>query len=388
MERVVIVAAKRTAIGRFGGQFKEMSAIELGQACLTALLQTVPQAQAQVEQVLLGNVLSAGLGQNPARQVAIKSGLKKQVVATTINDVCGSSLKALRFAQMSLLLGDSQVVVAGGIENMSQAPLLLPRPGKQKSVDRQAELTDSLFHDGLTDALTDTVMGKQVEQLAQQAQVSRLDQDQFALVSQQKAQRAQSQGQFAAEIAPVKVKGQVVTRDEAPRPQTSLAKLAALPPAFSQHGTITAGNASPLNDGASMVLLTTATHAQKMGWPILAQLNEFSEVGVASPEFGLAPIPAIQKLLSQMTITSDQIDLFEINESFAAQALLIQQELAIPTPKLNVYGGAIALGHPLGASGTRLLTTLLTAMQQKQATHAIISMCIGGGQGIAWHLSR
>lgn len=388
MEKVVIVAAKRTAIGRFGGQFKNTSAIQLGQACLTALLQTVPHAQEQVEQVLLGNVLSAGLGQNPARQVAIKSGLSQKVVATTVNDVCGSSLKALRFAQMSLLLGDSQVVVAGGIENMSQTPLLLPRPAKKKPVDRQAPLTDSLFHDGLTDALTDTVMGKQVERLAQQAQISRRDQDQFALASQKKAQQAQTQGYFATEVAPVRVNGQMITQDEAPRPETNLTKLAALPPAFSKAGTITAGNASPLNDGASMVLLTTATHAQKMGWPILAQLDEFSEVGVASPNFGLAPVPAIQDLLHKMTITADQVDLFEINESFAAQVLMIQKELAIPESKLNIYGGAIALGHPLGASGTRLLTTLVTAMQQKQATHAIISMCIGGGQGIAWHLSR
>ncbi|WP_125766821.1 thiolase family protein [Lapidilactobacillus wuchangensis] len=388
MERIVIVAAKRTAIGKFGGQFSQVDAVALGKACLQGLLATIPQASQLVEQVWLGNVLGAGLGQNPARQVLLRAGLPVTATATTINDVCGSSLKALRLAQMSLLLGDAQVVVAGGIENMSQAPILETRPPRKGQPVTTTNKVDSLFHDGLTDSLTDQAMGLEVEALAAQNQISRLAQDKFALWSQEKAAAAETAGLFVDEIIPVTVAGQVIAHDETIRRNTSLAKLSQLQPAFQAEGTITAGNASPINDGASMLLLTTATFAREHDWPIEAYLEEFAESGVASPEFGLAPITAVKTVLEKAHLTMAQIDVVELNEAFAAQALAVQTALAIPDSKLNPLGGAIALGHPLGATGTRMIATLLTALKTNQATHGLATLCIGGGQGIAWHLSR
>lgn len=388
MERIVIVAAKRTAIGKFGGQFSQVDAVTLGTACLQGLLADIPQANQLVEQVWLGNVLGAGLGQNPARQVLLRAGLPVTATATTINDVCGSSLKALHLAQMSLLLGDAQVVVAGGIENMSQAPILQSRPPKKGPAQQAATVVDSLFHDGLTDSLTDQAMGLEVEDLAEQAQISRSEQDQFALWSQEKAAAAETAGLFVDEIIPVTVADRMIARDETIRRNTSLTKLSQLRPAFRENGTITAGNASPINDGASMLLLTTATFAQEHDWPIEAYLAEFAESGVSSPEFGLAPISAVQTVLRKAHLAMDQIDVVELNEAFAAQALAVQQALAIPDYKLNPLGGAIALGHPLGATGTRMIATLITALKAKQACHGLATLCIGGGQGIAWHLSR
>lgn len=388
LEKVVIVAAKRTAIGKYLGQFKDLSAVDLGVACLKGLLAGVEGAAEQVQQVLLGNVYSAGLGQNPARQVAILSGLENTVTATTINDVCGSSLKALHFGQQALQLGEAQAVVVGGIESMSNAPLLLHRPAKKQSVDREGELLDSLFNDGLTDALTGEGMGVQVERVAQQEGITRQQQDTFAVNSQQKAAQATAANAFADEIVAVQVDGVEITQDEAIRPNTSLEGLAALRTAFAEDGTITAGNASPLNDGASMVLLATETFAKQQNWPILAYVEEFAEVGTSSELFGNTPIAAVEQVLAQSQLSMDQIDVVELNEAFAAQALIVQQALQIPDDKLNPFGGATALGHPLAATGTRLVATLLDIMQQRQLVNGIATLCIGGGQGIALRLSR
>ncbi len=384
----MIIAAKRTAIGKFGGQFKSLSAVDLGVACLKGLLATVPAGVAQVDQVLLGNVLSAGLGQNPARLVAQGAGLAPQVTASTINDVCGSSLKALRFAQLTLAVGAARAIVVGGIESMSQAPLLLARPPKKAPVDRTGALTDSLFHDGLTDTLTDQAMGAQVEVLAQTRGITRQAQDQYAARSHEKAAAATAAGLFADEIIPVQVADQWITQDESIRAATTPAALAKLAPVFADQGTITAGNSSPLNDGASMVLLATERVAQEQGWPIAAYLEEFSEVGAPSPEFGITPVAAVRSVLAQAHLTMDAIDLVELNEAFAAQALAVQTDLQIPADKLNRCGGALALGHPLAASGTRLVTTLLSEMRRQELTDGLVTLCIGGGQGIAWHLRR
>ncbi|WP_125608196.1 thiolase family protein [Lapidilactobacillus bayanensis] len=388
MKKVVIVAAKRTAIGKYLGQFKALSAVDLGVACLKGLLAEVDGAAEQIQQVLLGNVYSAGLGQNPARQVAILSGLQNSVTATTINDVCGSSLKALHFGQQALQLGEAQAVIVGGIESMSNAPLLLQRPAKKQPVNRDSDLLDSLFNDGLTDALTGVSMGIQVEQLAQQEKMTRQQQDEFAVKSQQKAAQATMNNLFTDEIVPVVVDNQAITQDEAVRPATTLTGLAALKPAFAADGTITAGNASPLNDGASMILLATAEFAQQQNWPVLAYVEEFTEVGNASELFGVTPIAAVEQLLARANLTMDQIDVVELNEAFAAQALLVQQSLNIPDAKLNPFGGAIALGHPLAATGTRIVTTLLNIMRQRQLTNGLATLCIGGGQGIALRISR
>ena len=388
MERVVIVATKRTAIGKFGGQFRQIDAVTLGKYCLQGLLADIPQAQKLVEEVWLGNVLGAGLGQNPARQVLLRAGLPVTATATTVNDVCGSSLKALRLAQMSLLLNEAQVVVAGGIENMSQAPILQSRPARKGQPENQQAPVDSLFHDGLTDSLTDQEMGLEVEALVKQQRISRFAQDQFALWSQEKAAAAETAGLFQNEIVPIPVADKLIKRDETIRRQTSLEKLGLLRPAFRADGTITAGNASPINDGASMLLLTTETFAREHQWPIEAFLEEFAEVGVSTPEFGLAPIAAVQVVLEKAQLTMNEIGVVELNEAFAAQALAVQKALEIPDDKLNPLGGAIALGHPLGATGTRMIATLITALKAKHAEHGLATLCIGGGQGIAWHLSR
>lgn len=388
MEKIVIVAAKRTPIGKFRGQFKEMSAVDLGVACLQGLLIEIPAAKSRIDQVLIGNVLGAGLGQDPARQVAIRSGLENEVTATTINDVCGSSLKALHFAQLSLLAGEANVIVAGGIESMSNAPLLLQRPEKKQAVDRQGVLTDSLFEDGLTDAMTHEAMGKQIEEMVANKKITREQQDEYAVHSQQKAAAAIASGVFADEIVPIEVAGEWITRDESVRATTSFAGLASLRTSFDSEGTITAGNASPLNDGASMVLLTTETLAHEQNWPIMSFVGEFSEVGVASPDFGIAPIQAVRNVLASAKLDVDQIDLFELNEAFAAQAIAVCDGLKIPEDKLNISGGAIALGHPLGATGTRLIATLVHEMQRQKLSHGLATLCIGGGQGIAVHLNR
>ena len=388
MEKIVIVAAKRTPIGKFRGQFKEMSAVDLGVACLQGLLTEIPAAKSRIDQVLIGNVLGAGLGQDPARQVAIRSGLENEVTATTINDVCGSSLKALHFAQLSLLAGEANVIVAGGIESMSNAPLLLQRPEKKQAVDRQGVLTDSLFEDGLTDAMTHEAMGKQIEEMVANKKITREQQDEYALHSQQKAAAAIASSVFTDEIVPIEVDGEWITRDESVRATTSLAGLASLRTSFDLEGTITAGNASPLNDGASMVLLTTETFAHEQNWPIMSFVGEFSEVGVASPDFGVAPIQAVKNVLASAKLDVDQIDLFELNEAFAAQAIAVCDGLKIPEDKLNISGGAIALGHPLGATGTRLIATLVHEMQRQKLSHGLATLCIGGGQGIAVHLNR
>ncbi|GEL14028.1 hypothetical protein LCO01nite_15770 [Lapidilactobacillus concavus] len=387
MEKIVIVAAKRTPIGKFRGQFKQMSAVELGIACLNGILSEQPIAD-QIDQVLIGNVLGAGLGQNPARQIAMGSGLPNRVTATTINDVCGSSLKALHYAQLSLLSGEANVVVAGGVESMSNAPLLLQRPDKKQPVDRQGLLIDSLFADGLTDAMTQEAMGKEIEQLVAQRHYTRQQQDDYANRSQQKAAKAAADQLFDAEIVPIRVDDQWLTHDESVRSATTLEGLAALRPSFAADGTITAGNASPLNDGASMVVLTTASYAQTQHWPILAAVGEFSEVGVASPDFGIAPIQAIQNVLTKAHLQVTDIDRYELNEAFAAQAIAVQEGAKIPVERLNVTGGAIALGHPLGATGTRLIVTLAHALQRDDKQHGIATLCIGGGQGIAVHLTR
>lgn len=384
---IVIISATRTPIGKFGGQFTHTSAIELGTAAAKSAIDRAQLQPEHIDTVLFGNVLQAGLGQNPARQVALNAGIPYASTATTINTVCGSGLKAILLAAQALRLGDAKVVLAGGMENMSQAPHLLHN--RFTPVHGPITMTDSLFHDGLTDAYSHEAMGITAENIVDKYHFTREELDTFALSSQEKATRAQSQGAFDEEITPIDIYNKktkttdTLTTDEAIRPHTTLEGLATLKPSFRKDGIVTAGNSSPINDGAAAVILTTRDIAEALGTPILATITGYAEAGVDPSIMGIGPVPAIEKLLQRTHMPLERVDLFELNEAFASQSLAVIKDLKIDPQKVNVNGGAIALGHPIGASGVRIVVTLIHSLRNRQSRNGIAALCIGGGMGMA-----
>ncbi|MCO5787892.1 acetyl-CoA C-acetyltransferase [Pseudomonas sp. G11-1] len=392
MQEVVIVAATRTAIGSFGGQFANVPAHQLGATVIRALLEQTGVDPASIDEVILGQVLTAGCGQNPARQAAVHAGLPHSVPALNINKVCGSGLKAVHLAAQAIRCGDADIMIAGGQESMSRSPHLLPtsRTGQRMG---DSKLIDSMIHDGLWDAFNDYHMGITAENLAERYDLSRQQQDAFALASQQKAVAAQAAGRFETEITPVVIpqrKGEPLTisQDEQPRASTTLESLGKLRPAFKNDGTVTAGNASSLNDGAAAVMLMSADKARELGLPVLARITAYASSGVDPAVMGIGPVSATQRCLSKAGWKVEELDLIEANEAFAAQALAVASELRWDLDKVNVNGGAIALGHPIGGSGCRVLVTLLHEMQRRDARKGLATLCIGGGQGVALALAR
>ncbi|MGQ5835650.1 acetyl-CoA C-acetyltransferase [Serratia sp. IR-2025] len=388
---VVIVAATRTPVGSFHGALAPLTAVELGTAAVQGLLAQSGVAPQQIDEVILGQVLTAGCGQNPARQTALNAGLPVTTPALTINKVCGSGLKAVHLAVQAIRSGDADVVIAGGQESMSQSPYLMAgaRAGLRLG---HAQMVDSVIHDGLWDAFNDYHMGITAENLAEKYAISRAEQDSFALRSQQKAQAAQQAGRFAQEITPVTVpkpKGEalLVKHDEQPR-DTSLEALARLRPAFRKEGTVTAGNASSLNDGAAVVLLMSAEKAAELRLPVLARIAGYASSGVDPAIMGIGPAPAARRCLEKAGWRLEEVDLIEANEAFAAQALAVGKELGWEAERVNVNGGAIALGHPIGASGCRILVSLLYEMQRRGVNKGLAMLCIGGGQGVALAVER
>lgn len=391
-EAIVIVAAARTAIGNLNGALSGLSAVELGTKVLVNLLERTGVQPEHIEEVILGQVLTGGAGQNPARQSAIHAGLPKEVPAMTINKVCGSGLKAVHLGVQSIASGDAEIVIAGGQESMSQAPHVLP---KSRSGVKMGDWTlkDTLIEDGLWDAFNQFHMGNTAENIATKYGFTRADQDAFAAQSQQRAEAAQKAGRFADEIVPVTIpqrKGEpiVVDTDEFPRHGTTAESLAKLRPAFSKDGTVTAGNASGVNDGAAAVMLMTESRARALGLAPMARFKAFGSAGVDPAIMGTGPIPATRRCLDRAGWAVADLDLIEANEAFAAQALSVNRELAWDTDKVNVNGGAIALGHPIGASGARILVTLLHEMARRESRKGLATLCIGGGQGVALAVER
>lgn len=386
-EEVVIVSAARTPIGKFGRGLRSISAVKLGSIAAQAAVTRSGLDPAMIQQTIFGTVLQAGLGQNVARQIELNVGLPETSTAMTINQVCGSSLKAIRLGQSAILMGDADAVLVGGTESMSQAPFL-NHQSRWGHKFGDVTLTDSLTRDGLTDAFTNVPMGITAENVAERFNISREEQDAFALASQQKAVQAQQHYQFNDEIVPVPVGETLVTQDEAVRANTSLEKLAALPPAFREDGTVTAGNAAGLNDGAAAMVLMRKSAAQAANIPYLATLTGYHENGIDPDIMGYAPVYAIQDVLDQHHLQVGDIDRYEVNEAFAAQSVAIARDLKLPSDRLNVNGGSIALGHPLGASGTRIVVTLLHELIHSDSHRGLAAMCIGGGMGIALLIER
>lgn len=392
MQQVVIVAATRTPIGSFQGALAMLSAVDLGTVVVKALLARSGVSADQVDEVILGQVLTAGCGQNPARQTALNAGLPYSVPALTINKVCGSGLKAIHLAVQAIRCGDAEVIIAGGQESMSQSPYLIngARAGLRLG---HGQLIDSVIQDGLWDAFNDYHMGITAENLAEKYAISRSEQDEFALRSQQKTQAAQQAGHFASEITPVEVpkpRGEPlrVASDEQPRADATLESLARLRSAFRQDGTVTAGNASSINDGAAAVLLMSAAKAAELRLPVLARIAGYAASGVDPAIMGIGPVPAARRCLANAGWSLSEVDLIEANEAFAAQALAVGRELEWDSARVNVNGGAIALGHPIGASGCRILVTLLHEMQRREVNKGLAMLCIGGGQGVALAVER
>lgn len=392
MNEVVIVAATRTAIGSFQGALANLSAVELGAAVIRQLLAQTQLDPAQVDEVILGQVLTAGAGQNPARQAAVKAGLPYEVPALTLNKVCGSGLKALHLAAQAIRCGDAEVVIAGGQENMSLAPYVLPsaRTGQRMG---HGQLVDSMITDGLWDAFNDYHMGITAENLVDKYGLSREQQDAFAAESQRKAVAAIEAGRFKDEITPIHIpqkKGEplVFDTDEQPRAGTTAESLGKLRAAFKKDGSVTAGNASSLNDGAAAVLLMSASKAKALGLPVLAKIAAYASAGVDPAIMGIGPVSATQRCLAKAGWQLGELDLIEANEAFAAQALAVGKQLEWDAAKVNVNGGAIALGHPIGASGCRVLVTLLHEMIKRDAKKGLVTLCIGGGQGVALAIER
>jgi acetyl-CoA C-acetyltransferase len=383
----VILSACRTPIGSFGGALRDVSAVDLGATVIRAAIARAGVAPDEIGDVMLGCVLQAGAGMNVARQAALKAGVPQEVPAETINRVCGSGLQAVAHGVEALRGGYVDVVVAGGTESMSNAPYLLKgaRWGFRMG---NAEAIDMMVAEGLTCAINPTHMGITAEEVACRFSVSRADQDGFAVESQQRAGRAIAEGRFRAEIVPVDVpqrKGDPIRfdTDEYPKPGTTVEKLAALKPAFKKDGTVTAGNASGINDGAAALVVSTVEKARQVGTAPLARVLSYATVGVDPTVMGIGPVPAVRTALARAQLRPDQVDLFELNEAFAAQSIAVVRELKVDAAKVNVNGGAIALGHPIGASGARVLTTLLYALRARRLRYGVASLCIGGGMGIA-----
>ena len=391
MSRVAIVSAKRTAIGSFGGSLKDIPAATLGAEVVKKSLEEINLSPTLVDEVIFGNVLGAGLGQNIARQIAIFAGIPQEKSAFVVNKVCGSGLKSVVLGAQSILLGDNNIVVCGGVENMSTAPYYT-KDARFGAKLGNFELEDSIIHDGLTDAFENYHMGITAENIAEQFAISREQQDKFAVLSQQKASAAIEKGKFSDEIVPITIKTRkeekVFDTDEFVRPNTDLASLAKLRPAFKKDGTVTAGNASGINDGAACVILMSEKRANELGFNILGFIDGYATVGLDNKVMGLGPIPTTRKVLNKLNLTTDDIDLFELNEAFAAQSIAVLKELELDTTKVNINGGAIALGHPIGASGCRILVTLIHELINENKNRGLCSLCIGGGQGISMVISR
>ncbi len=392
MEDIVIVSAARTAVGKFGGSLARVAAPELGSIVIREVLARAKVDPALVGEVIMGQVLAAGAGQNPARQALLKAGLPKEVPGLTINAVCGSGLKAVMLAAQAIAWGDSDIVVAGGQENMSAAPHVLPnsRDGQRMG---DWKLVDTMIVDGLWDVYNQYHMGITAENVARLHSISREAQDALALASQQKAAAAQEAGRFKDEIVPVAIpqkKGDPVVfdSDEYINRKTNAEALAGLRPAFDKAGSVTAGNASGINDGAAAVVVMSARKAAELGCKPLARIRAFATSGLDPATMGLGPVPATRKVLSRAGWEAGDVDLFELNEAFAAQACAVNKELGIDSVRVNVNGGAIALGHPIGASGCRVLVTLLHEMRRREAKKGIAALCIGGGMGVAMALER
>lgn len=391
MTRVVLAAAYRTPIGVFGGAFKDVPAYDLGATLIEHIIKETGLNPSEIDEVIIGNVLQAGQGQNPARIAAMKGGLPETVPAFTVNKVCGSGLKSIQLAYQSIVTGENDIVLAGGMENMSQSPMLVNNSRFGFKMGHQS-MVDSMVYDGLTDVFNQYHMGITAENLVEQYGISREEQDTFAVNSQHKAVRAQQNGEFDSEIVPVSIpqrKGEpiLVTKDEGVRENVSVEKLSRLRPAFKKDGTVTAGNASGINDGAAMMLVMSEDKAKELNIEPLAVLDGFGSHGVDSSIMGIAPVGAVEKALKRSKKELSDIDVFELNEAFAAQLLAVDRELKLPPEKVNVKGGAIALGHPIGASGARVLVTLLHQLNDEVET-GLTSLCIGGGQAIAAVVSK
>jgi len=391
MEPAVIVSAVRTPIGTFGGALKETPATKLGAVAVAEAVKRAHLAPDQIGEVIVGNILQAGLGLNPARVAALEAGIPIEVPSYTINKACGSSIKAVILGAQSILLGEVDIVVAGGMESMSTSPYLLRRARWGQRLGH-GQVEDTILADGLTCPITSVHMGVTAEQIARKYGISREEQDRFAVRSQEKAQRAIKDGKFEGEIVPVQIpqpKGDqlMFAQDEHPR-DTTLEKMARLKPAFQEGGTVTAGNASGINDGASAVVVTSMQKARELGLKPLGAIRSWASAGVDPSFMGMGPVPACRKALERAELKPDEIDLYEIHEAFAAQVLGVLREFPVPEEKLNIHGGGIALGHPIGASGARILTTLLYALHDRGGRYGLATGCIGGGQGIAMVVER
>ncbi|CDR64710.1 TPA: acetyl-CoA C-acetyltransferase [Staphylococcus argenteus] len=391
MTKVVLAAAYRTPIGVFGGAFKDVPAYDLGATLIEHIIKETRLNPSDIDEVIIGNVLQAGQGQNPARIAAMKGGLPETVPAFTVNKVCGSGLKSIQLAYQSILTGENDVVIAGGMENMSQSPMLVNNGRFGFKMGHQT-MIDSMVYDGLTDVFNQYHMGITAENLVEQYEITREEQDTFAVNSQRKAANAQQNGGFDSEIVPVSIpqrKGEpiVVSKDEGVRGNVSIEKLSRLRPAFKKDGTVTAGNASGINDGAAMMLVMSEDKAKELNIEPLAVIDGFGSHGVNPFVMGIAPVGAVEKALKRSNKELSDIDVFELNEAFAAQSLAVDRELKLPKEKVNVKGGAIALGHPIGASGARVLVTLLHQLNDEVET-GLTSLCIGGGQAIAAVVSK
>ena len=391
MDDVVIVAAGRTGVGKFGGALAKTPASELGAHVIKGLLAKTGIDPNLVSEAILGQVLTAGVGQNPARQAVIKSGLPNTIPGFTINHVCGSGLKATHLAAQAIKCGDAQIVIAGGQENMSASPHAMPgsRDGFRMG---DIKMVDTMIVDGLWDVYNQYHMGVTAENVAKKYEISRAEQDEFALQSQLKAEAAQKEGKFKDEILPLEIvqkKGSIVfDTDEYIKPGSTLEGLAGLRPAFNKEGTVTAGNASGLNDGAAAVIMMSATQAKELGLPVLAKIKAYASSGLDPAFMGMGPVSATRLCLKKAGWTPDDLDLLEINEAFAAQAVAVNKEMGWDTSKINVNGGAIAIGHPIGASGARILVTLIHEMIRRDAKKGLAALCIGGGMGVALAIER
>ena len=391
MNRVAIVSAKRTAIGSFGGSLKDISAAKIGGELVKKALEDINLNPNLVDEIIFGNVLQTGLGQNVARQIAVNAGIPKEKSAFVVNKVCGSGLKSVVLGVQSILLGDNDVVVCGGVENMSAAPHYTKNARFGQKLG-SFELEDTIINDGLTDAFENYHMSITAENIAEQYNITREEQDEFALLSQKKATAAIENNQFANEIVPIVIKTRreeiIFDTDEYVRPNTTLESLAKLRPSFKKDGTVTAGNASGINDGAACVILMSEARAKELELEVLAYIDGYASTGLDNKVMGLGPVPATQKVLEKLSLNIEDIELFEMNEAFAAQSIAVTRLLSLDSNKVNMRGGAISLGHPIGASGCRVLVTLVHALINDNKEKGVCSLCIGGGQGIAMVISR
>jgi acetyl-CoA C-acetyltransferase len=394
LEDIVIVAAVRTPVGKFQGAFSDLSATQLGAIAVREAVKRAKVEPAQVDECIMGNVVSAGLGQNPARQAALNGGLLPEVSALTINKVCGSGLKAVALAAQSIQTGNAEIVVAGGMESMTNAPYLLPQ-GRSGFRLGNAVAVDSMVHDGLWDAFNNYHMGITAENVAEKYNITREEQDEYALNSHRKAASAWKECRFSSQVVPVEVpakkKGQqpvLVERDESIREDASLEALRALKPAFKKDGTVTAGNAPGVNDAAAALVVMSAKKAAELGLKPLVTIRAQASSGVDPKWVMMAPVTGVQKVLARAGWSTDSVDLFELNEAFAVQAIAVTRELGIPFDKVNVNGGAVAIGHPIGASGARVLVTLIYEMIRRDTHRGVAALCLGGGNSVALAVER